>query len=83
MTPPRTHIFLAVTIDETRWLADCGIGGSTPTGLMELDRIRDEQALLGETRRIVPIDGRLVPTFVHQVPHERDWKDVYEFTGEF
>lgn len=82
MTPPRTHIFLAVTINGTRWLADCGVGGSTPTGLMELDRIGDEQELLGETRRIVPVESRLVPTFMHQVKHSDTWSDVYEFTGE-
>jgi len=82
VTPPRTHVFLAVTIDDTRWLADCGLGGSTPTGLMELDRIGDEQPMLGETRRIVPINGRLVPTLVQQVRHGDDWNDVCEFTGE-
>jgi arylamine N-acetyltransferase len=82
MTPPRTHMFLAVTIDGTRWLADCGVGGSTPTGLMELDRIGDEQPLLGETRRIVPIDGRLVTTLVLQVQRGEQWSNLYEFTGE-
>jgi len=81
-TPPRTHIFLAVTVDGTRWLADCGLGGSTPTALMELDRIGDNQEMLGETRRIVPIDGRLVPTFMHQALFGDQWSDIYEFTGE-
>ncbi|WP_404305584.1 arylamine N-acetyltransferase family protein [Neorhodopirellula lusitana] len=81
-TPPRTHVFLAVTVDGTRWLADCGVGGSTPTGLMELDRIGEDQELLGETRRIVSMDERLVPTSMHQVRHGDQWSDVYEFTGE-
>ncbi|HBJ33483.1 MAG TPA: arylamine N-acetyltransferase [Planctomycetaceae bacterium] len=81
-TPPRTHVFLAVTVDGIRWLADCGLGGSTPCGLMELDRIGVDQPLLGETRRIVRIDGRLVPTFMHQVRHGDAWSDIYEFTGE-
>jgi len=80
--PPRTHVFLAVTVDGTRWLADCGLGGSTPTGLMELDCIGGDQRLLGETRRIVRINDRLVPTFMHQVRHSEAWIDVYEFTGE-
>ena len=57
------------SIAGTRWLADCGVGGSTPTWLMELDRHGDEQDLLGETRRITPIEGRLFPTFMHQVRH--------------
>lgn len=80
--PPRTHVFLAVTVDDTRWLADCGLGGSTPSGLMELDRIGIDQALLGETRRIIHIEGRLVPAFMHQVRHSDVWSDIYEFTGE-
>ncbi len=82
ITPPRTHVFLAVTIEEARWLADCGLGGSTPTGLMELDRISDNQEMLGEVRRLAPIDGRLVPTFMHQVLYGDQWMDIYEFTGE-
>lgn len=82
ITPPRTHVFLAVTVDGKRWLADCGLGGSTPTGLMELDCIGDDQPLSGETRRIVRTHGRLVPTFMHQVRHGEAWTDVYEFTGE-
>jgi N-hydroxyarylamine O-acetyltransferase len=82
ITPPRTHVFLAVTVDGTRWLADCGLGGSTPTGLMELDCIGADQPLPSETRRIVRIQGRLVPTFMHQVQHGDAWTDVYEFTGE-
>jgi arylamine N-acetyltransferase len=81
-TPPRTHLFLAVTVNGTRWLADCGLGGSTPSGLMELDRIGVEQALVGEIRRIVPINDRLVPTFMLQVRQGDAWTDVYEFTGE-
>lgn len=82
ITPPRTHVFLAVTIDGTRWLADCGLGGSTPSGPIELDRIGIDQSLVGDTRRIVPIEGRLVPTFMHQVKHGEVWSNVYEFTGE-
>ena len=30
-TPPRTHLFLRVTIDGAPWLADVGVGGPTPT----------------------------------------------------
>jgi arylamine N-acetyltransferase len=81
-TPPRTHVFLAVTVDGTRWLADCGLGGSTPHGLMELDRIDVDQSLLSETRRIIRIEGCLIPTFMHQVRHGEAWSDIYEFTGE-
>jgi len=82
VTPARTHVFLCVTVDGIRWLADCGVGGSTPTGLLELDRVGEPQKLLGETRRIFPIEGRLVTTFMHQVLHGDHWADVYEFTGE-
>ena len=80
--PPRTHVFLAVKVDGARWLADCGLGGSTPSGLMDLDCIGADQPLLGETRRIVRIEGRSVPTFMHQVRHSDAWSDIYEFTGE-
>jgi len=82
LTPPRTHVFLSVTVGGNRWLADCGLGGSTPMGLMELDQIGESQELLGETRRIVPIKGCLVPTFMHQVLYGDQWADIYEFTGE-
>ncbi len=80
--PPRTHVFLAVTVNGTRWLADCGLGGSTPSGLMELDQFGVEQALVGEIRRIVPIKDRLVPTFMLQLRQGDLWEDIYEFTGE-
>jgi N-hydroxyarylamine O-acetyltransferase len=81
-TPPRTHVFLAVAVDGNRWLADCGLGGATPSGLIELNQIEVDQVLMGESRRIVPVRQRLVPTFMHQVRHNEVWSDVYEFTGE-
>ena len=80
--PPRTHVFLRVDLSGESWLVDCGIGGSTPSDLMRMDLIGAAQPLRFETRRIVLLEGRLVPTFMHQVDFGGTWHDVYEFTGE-
>lgn len=81
-TPPRTHVFLRVDLAGVPWLADCGVGGSTPMGPMRLDQVGVEQSLRFEKRRIQPLEGPLVPTFMQQVQHGDQWSDVYEFTGE-
>lgn len=81
-TPPRTHVFLRVELDGVPWLVDCGVGGSTPTSPMRLDRIGMDQELPFETRRIAALESKLVPTFMHQIRHEDHWRNVYEFTGE-
>jgi len=82
VAPPLTHVFLAVSIDNCRWLVDCGVGGSTPTGIMPLDQVGVVEKMLGEERRIIALNGRLTPAFMHQVLYEKEWKDVYEFSGE-
>ncbi len=81
-TPPRTHLFLVVKLDEQPWLVDCGLGGSTPEGLMRLDLSGTVQTVGGELRRLVPVADRLIPTYMQQVQHSGHWVDVYEFTGE-
>ncbi len=81
-TPPRTHVFLRVDLHGQSYLVDCGVGGSSPSGLMNLNLVGVEQALPHETRRIIPVPDALVPTFMHQVKHENTWVDVYDFTGE-
>jgi arylamine N-acetyltransferase len=82
LVPPRTHMFLSVSLDGVRWLVDCGLGGSTPTGPMLLDRFDLPQDLPFEQRRIVRVDGTLVPTYMHQVDFDGRWMNVYEYTGE-
>jgi N-hydroxyarylamine O-acetyltransferase len=76
-TPPRTHMFVRVEIDERPWLADVGVGALSPTAALRLDT-EDEQNTPHEPRRIVR-EGEL---FFHQVRLGTQWEDVCEFTGE-
>jgi N-hydroxyarylamine O-acetyltransferase len=82
MTPPRTHLFLFVEVGDQRWLVDCGVGGSTPHGIMRFDLSGAAQTVGTEQRRLIALNDRLVPTYMHQVLHNEVWMDVYEFTGE-
>ncbi|MBX7084047.1 MAG: arylamine N-acetyltransferase [Nannocystaceae bacterium] len=81
MTPPRTHMFLRVTIDGVPWMADVGVGGLSPTSPVRMD-LADEQPTAHEPRRLVAEDGR----WFHQVLLRDDagtaWHDVCEYTGE-
>ncbi len=76
-TPPRTHLFLRVTIAGVPWAADVGVGSMSLTSPIRLD-VEAEQATRHESRRIRWEDGR----FFHQVRLGGDWHDVLEFTGE-
>ncbi len=76
-TPPRTHMFLQVTIDGEPWLADVGVGGLSPTAALAMNSPLP-QATPHEPRRLLR-EGQL--TF-HQVELGGDWQDVYEFTHE-
>jgi N-hydroxyarylamine O-acetyltransferase len=75
--PPRTHVFLAVAIDEQRWLTDVGVGGFSLTSAVRLD-VEGEQRTPHEPRRI----AREGDHWVHQAWLGEVWTDVYEFTGE-
>jgi len=77
ITPPRTHLFVLVTLDGEEWFFDVGVGGMSLTSPIRF-RLDEEQATLHETRRIVHHDGR----YFHQAWMGKDWADVYEFTGE-
>lgn len=76
-TPPRTHVFLRVTIEGVAYLADVGVGAISPTCALRLDT-EDEQPTPHEVRRIVREGG----LFVHQVRFGDAFHDVCEFTGE-
>lgn len=76
-TPPRTHMFVRVELDDGPWLADVGVGGLSPTCALRLDTA-DEQATPHEPRRIIREDGR----YFHQARLGDQWQDVCEFTGE-
>ncbi len=75
--PPRTHLFLCVTIAGEPWLTDVGVGGISLTSAIRLN-FEGEQLTPHEPRRIVRENGR----FFHQVRLSEDWHDVCEFTGE-
>ncbi len=77
ITPPRTHLFILVTLDGEEWIFDVGVGGMSLTSPIRF-RVDEEQATLHEARRIVHHDGR----YFHQAWMGKDWADVYEFTGE-
>jgi N-hydroxyarylamine O-acetyltransferase len=75
--PPRTHVFIRVSLDGAAWLTDVGVGASSLTSAIAFDT-KMEQATPHEPRRIVREAGR----FLHQTRFGDDWHDVYEFTGE-
>lgn len=77
VTPPRTHLFLRVTIDGVPWVADVGVGGLSLTSAIRFD-VDGEQSTRHEPRRIIWEDGR----FFHQAKLAGEWQDVLEFTGE-
>ena len=76
-TPPRTHLFLRVEIDDVPWVADCGVGSMSLTGAFRFD-LEGEQRTPHEPRRIIRENG----VFFHQVRLGDAWHDVLEFTGE-
>ena len=76
-TPPRTHLFLEVTIDGQRWLADVGVGALSLSSAIRFTA-GDEQPTPHEPRRIV----REGDHWLHQARLGDAWSDVYEFTGE-
>ncbi len=76
-TPPRTHMFIRVMLDNCAWLTDVGVGASSLTSAIEFDSAA-EQATPHEARRILREEGRCF----HQIRFGDAWHDVYEFTGE-
>ena len=71
----RTHMLLRVEADGTSWLADCGFGGNTPTGPLQL--VPDiEQATPHEPFRLIrrdDSDWRL------QLFAAEAWQTLYRF----
>ncbi len=76
-TPPRTHVFVRVVLDEGTYLADVGVGAMSLTAALEWS-VGREQLTPHEPRRIVFEDHR----YFHQVRFGDDWHDVAEFTLE-
>ena len=75
--PPRTHLFLVVTLNEVEWIFDAGVGGMSLTSPIRFQP-DIEQETLHETRRIINRHG----VWIHQARFAADWADAYEFTGE-
>lgn len=75
--PPRTHMFVEVSLGGTPWLADVGVGALSVTGALRLDT-EARQPTAHEPRRVVFEQGRRF----HQVERDGAWEDVCEFTGE-
>jgi N-hydroxyarylamine O-acetyltransferase len=82
IVPPRTHLFLRIDIDGVPWLADVGLGGTSPTGPLRLDTLDAEQFIPHEPRRIVREEGLPFPRYVHQAKLGETWTDLCEFTFE-
>jgi len=75
--PPRTHLFVRVEIEGESWLADVGVGGTSPTAAMRL-ATDAAQPTPHEAHRVV----REGPLYFHQVRFGDAWHDVKEFTLE-
>lgn len=87
MTPPRTHVFMHVTIDGAPLLADVGVGALSPTASLRFD-VEGEQPTPHEPRRLVregTWSGDLRDPrarIFHQARLGADWVDVAELTLE-
>jgi N-hydroxyarylamine O-acetyltransferase len=88
MTPPRTHVFLQVTIDGDKHFADVGVGGMTPTCALPMPRTDGSDAgtvltTPHEPRRFSVVDDDDGgPRRWFQQALRNDWRDVCEFTLE-
>lgn len=76
-TPPRTHVFLKVTLDGETWFVDVGVGAMSPTCALRFV-LDAEQATPHEPRRFIREDGR----YFHQAKLGDTWVDIAEFTME-
>jgi N-hydroxyarylamine O-acetyltransferase len=76
-TPPRTHVFLKVTLNGEVWFVDVGVGAMSPTSALRFV-LDEEQATPHEPRRFIREDGR----YFHQAQLGDAWVDIAEFTLE-
>jgi N-hydroxyarylamine O-acetyltransferase len=75
--PPRTHLFLRVSVAGEDWLTDVGVGALSLTRALRF-AADGEQPTPHEPRRLRREGGR----WFHQARLGDTWIDVYEFTGE-
>ena len=76
-TPPRTHVWLRISIDGKKWMVDAGLGGLTPTMPLQW-RDGAPQRTPHDMRRIICEHGR----WFHQVHINGAWRDVCELLLE-
>ncbi|BAW81059.1 N-hydroxyarylamine O-acetyltransferase [Candidatus Nitrosoglobus terrae] len=75
--PPRTHLFIIVTLAAQQWLTDVGVGSLSLTQAL-LWQNGLEQQTPHDRRRLIQEEGR----WFHQVWQDNHWQDIYEFWGE-
>lgn len=71
---PRSHMLLAVDIDDTPYVADVGFGGQTLTGPLRIEP-RAEQTTPHEAFRLMPIGDELLL----EARIRAEWKPLYRF----
>jgi N-hydroxyarylamine O-acetyltransferase len=88
MVPPRTHVFVKVTLSGEHagdWLVDVGVGSMSPTAPFRMVE-NVEQPTPHEVRRLVREPGMPAPRWFHQARIRCDgvdtWIDICEFNGE-
>ena len=74
VVPARTHVLTLVAIDGTRYIADVGFGGMTPTAPLRLDTDA-EQETLNEPYRL----ARSGETYTLAARVEDAWRTLYVF----
>jgi N-hydroxyarylamine O-acetyltransferase len=82
VTPPATHLFVRVDLEDEVWCVDVGVGGVSPTAPMRLFALDETQSTPHEARRIIQVGGDPYPRFIHQAQFGQEWTDVHEFTGQ-
>jgi N-hydroxyarylamine O-acetyltransferase len=75
--PPRTHVFIEVSLGAETWFVDVGVGGLSLTSALRLV-LNEPQPTPHEPRRLTFEGGR----YFHQAQLEGEWVDVCEFTRE-
>lgn len=75
---PRTHMLLAVDLDEDRAIVDAGYGGQTPTGPLRLEAA-DSQETPHEPYRLVRRDVGGLPLYTLESLAGDSWTRLYEF----
>jgi N-hydroxyarylamine O-acetyltransferase len=74
---PRTHMALAVTLDQDLWLVDVGFGGNVPTAPLRLSQTGPQETRHGSFRVVAHSKLTVVETLV-----EGHWQPLYELSQD-